>query len=285
MSLPTPDAATEKEVRQLLQRLARLKKNWPQEPALRDLSPQMVDNLLKNVDIQNKTRAATPFAIAALTFCTNPLLLYGKFPYTFIAPLVCIVWGSAFWIELRKQRQFIIYALTQVEEKRVLTALIKATSEDWGMHPKVTRAITRLLPQVTEDDAGLLDRKAQERLWQLALASLNYGRKCNEALAHGALSAFTHIGSRDTLNRMRNFTLHMTFYPAHRRVYDALQQAIPLMEARLKRQEVPETLLRAAAMPAPVSDTLLRSAQAAPSEPSGQLLRAGLMATAEEDAS
>ena len=62
------------------------------------------------------------------------------------------------------------------------------------------------------------------------------------------MNAFIHVGSRETLNRMRNFVLHMTFYPAQRRVTDALEQAIPLMEARLKRQEVPETLLRAAAI-------------------------------------
>ena len=284
MSLPTSDAATVKEIRQLLKRLVRLKKNWPQEPGLRDLSPQTAEALLKylqsKLEIDMYVRACMLLLFAMYVFGNSNHARYT----TVLTASGCILWGIPTRMLLERQKRYAVYALTQTQDVRTLPTLIKATSNAWGMHPEVISAITRLLPQVTEENADLLDRKAQERLWHLALASLNYKRECDEALACGALHAFTCIGNRDMLYRMQYFELHMTFYPAQRRVYDALQQTIPIMEARLKRQEVPDTLLRAAAMPASHSETLSRSTQAAMPQPPNQLLRAGVSTMAEEDA-
>lgn len=275
MSNLTPDAATQQEVQQLLRCVARLKRKWPSEPALRDLSPQMVDTLLYEAYTLTKARAMTPGFIGAVTIFVCSASVRAGFQFSFVAPLACFAWGAAFWHGLKKARRNTAYALTQTEDMRVLPTLIKATSEGWGRHTEVTSAIKRLLSQVTEEQAGLLGPKVQERLWRLAIAPVNFNVECDEALAYGALHAFVHIGDRDTLNRMQKFILHMTSYPAHRYINDAVQSSIPLMIARLQRQEVPTTLLRASHTPIAQPETLLRPAHSTTAEPAEQLLRAG----------
>ncbi len=274
MSNPTPDTATQQEVRQLLKRLARLKHKWPSEPALRNLNPQMVEALLKHMQAKIETDMN-------VRFCMLLMFVVFVFGDNRHVPHIAAFTGSAYFllglptqILLDRKHRFTVYALTQTDDMRVLPLLIKATSEGWGRHLEVFSAIKRLLPQVAEQQAGLLDRKAQERLWQLAIAPINFKVECDETLAYGALHTFVHIGDRDTLNRMRQFVLHMTFYPANRRINDALQASIPLMEARLQRQEVPATLLRPSDTPTASPDILLRPAHTITAEPADQLLRA-----------
>ena len=275
MSLPTPDVVTEKEVRQLLKRLVWLKKNWPQEPALRDLSPQMVETLLNYSAKQNrKTMYCVNTAVGLIAIMASAQTFI-PLQKTIAIEAVFMICGLILLMPMTRKRINNIYALTMTSDLRVLPTLVQATNYSGGEHPDIAAAITRLLPLVTEDHAGLLNRKAQESLWHLAIAPLIFKHECDEALACGALHAFTCIGSRDTLNRMRNVIRPRWLAPSHRRVYDALRQAIPLMEARLKRQEVPETLLRAAAMPASHSETLLRPAHTVTPELPEQLLRAG----------
>ncbi len=275
MSNFTPDAVTEQEVRQLLKRLARLKRKWPSEPALRDLSPQMVEALDQYVDEQGRARLmATMIVVAAMLGLQFSISQFGKPPLWVDIPAVA---GCLFATGLKPghAHRYAVYALTQTDEVRLLPILIKVTDKTWGMHREVISAIKRLLSQVTEEHAGLLDRKTQERLWQLAIAPVNFKVECDEALAYAALHAFVHIGDRNTLNRMQKFVLNMTFYAPHRRVNDAVQSSIPLMEARLRRQEVPATLLRSSDVPDAATDILLRPAHAATTEPAEQLLRAG----------
>ncbi len=61
---------------------------------------------------------------------------------------------------------------------------------------------------------------------------------------------------------------------AHRRIIAVAQELLPLMETRLKQQEVPDTLLRAADTPASQLETLLRPALVVTPVPPEQLLRA-----------
>ncbi len=281
MSNLTPDAATEQEVRQLLKRLARLKRKWPSEPALRDLSPQMVEGLQAYANRFVQSTGYIQLVMGAL------MLFYfiGKdieAPGFLLTPaFICLVVGIALWFLRERQRWLCIYALTQTEDLRVLPTLIIATLDRSRTRNGLVQAITRLLPQVTEAHVGLLDREAQERLWYFAVAPIRY-ESGDEALAVSALRTLARIGNREMLTKMRYFARSNTSYAAYSRVNVLINQLTPIMTARLQRQEVPATLLRPSDTPTAYSEILVRPATSAIAESAEQLLRAANSETSED---
>lgn len=279
MSNITPDAATKQEVRQLLKRLARLKRKWPSEPALRDLSPQMVEALHKHIRVQSKwnlyLRLLTAWLLLLLAFSDSIHL-----PHTIVVITFFGLAGSVLaWFIHDSKRRLPIYALTQTDDLRVLPTLIIVTSDYWKRHPQTIQAIRRLLPQVTEEHAGQFSSRVQARIWHFAMPAKPETYH-DEALIFEALRALCYVGDYEILNRMRDATQNPDPSPRVQRISQHIQQLIPVMEARLKRQEVPATLLRASDTPIAHSETLLRPAHTATAEPAEQLLRAG---TGEQD--
>ena len=76
VTMPTsaPNKATEQEVKRLLKRLARLKGDWPSEPALRDLSPQMVEACCKRTLSKQGRAQLLAFTIFAAMTATMLVL-------------------------------------------------------------------------------------------------------------------------------------------------------------------------------------------------------------------
>lgn len=178
-----------------------------------------------------------------------------------------------------RQYPYAVYALTQTDDMRVLPTLIQATRQGWGWHPQVRAAILRLLEQVTEEHVGLLNDAAEKRLWKLTMGWQSSNTGYDHEIAISTLRALAAIGNYATLTRIKRYANHSEYYLKEGYVIAAARELTPIMEARLQRQQVPETLLRPADTPTPQPETLLRAAHPATAEPPQQLLRAS---TAEE---
>ena len=177
-----------------------------------------------------------------------------------------------------------IYALTQTEDVRVLETLILATRYKWGRHPEILNAITRLLEQVTEADAGLLSDRAQQRLWTVGITWQAFAQPYNHARAIRALRALAALGNRATMARMERFAYSSEYFLGERYAKATTRDLLPLIEARLQRQQVPATLLRASDITDAQPDTLLRAVTISAPEPTAQLLRASTSERPETDA-
>ena len=275
MFSPAPKSESEKQALQLIQRLARLKRNWPSEPALKNLSPMTVTALLQHLATHKKMQGNIQFLWAICYFIFY--IGFEKFthdhrPLMLVFP-VCLCL-SLLWIQRKQTKRYTIFALTQTNDMRALSPLLASTSESYGRHPKVIGAIKRFLARITEEQIGLLNNEAQTRLWYFAVSPVANQEAHDLELGLLALQTLARIGNKGSLKKMQNFMDEPAVYPDQRRAHKALQQLLPGMEARLKRQEVPQTLLRASDMPASPPETLLRAAYASDHQPAEQLLRA-----------
>ena len=276
--LPVPDKATEQEAARLLKRLAQLIHDWPSEPALRDLSPPMVDALLRYI---GKEQSRYEWLLV------YPFLLWGVWNVFdgktslvltwLLIMMACVNYYIVGHSYFARQR-CAVYALTQIDDLRVLPTLIQATRYSWGQHPQVTRAICRLLQQVTEEHIGLLSQEAQNKLWNLVMPPVSLKTGYEETLAVAALQAFAHVGNQEMLARMQHFARNTALHPHYQQVQEQMEHCLPLMVARLQRQGTAETLMRAASAPTDTqAGVLLRpTVHSATPEPAEQLLRADM---------
>lgn len=268
------EPASHREAKRLMRLLARRRSHWPAEPILRQLSPVQVEAL--QAYIASREKEHRRLALTTLFFMLWALV-FGICIGDFKATLFIFVGEGGFFslfLSAAKQYRYAVYALTQTDDLRVLPALIHATRFTWDDHPEITRAISRLLEHVTEADAGLLNGNAQEWLWRLAVPSLYSDQPFDETLTLRALQALAFIGNRNSLRQMQTLGAAACTYAHHQRISWKARELAPLMEARLQRQEVPETLLRAADISSSQTETLLRAVPATTLEPLRQLLRA-----------
>lgn len=274
MHTPDTNTASVAEVTRLIMRLVSLGEKWPSAPFLSALSPRMINGLLT---YNNRLERGYPMLrVIAVSLCGIMLWLCGTNPelWLMLALPALIILSWAYINDAVPQYRCAAYALTQTDDLRILPMLLLATRHAWGKHPEVLRAISRLLVQVTEAEVGLLNDKRQERLWRLAVPSLYSAQPFDEALTLRALQALALIGNRNSLRQMQTLGAATCAYAHHQRIIAKARELAPLMEARLQRQEVPETLLRAANTPASQTETLLRAVHATTSESRQQLLRA-----------
>ena len=274
MPNPKPDNASRTEALRLIKRLARLKMDWASEPLLSELPPRLIAALQYEIAEADFSRATLGWISCLVVIGVWGIATVyhsdGVWPLALISALMV---GYMQFRNVNLQR-CAVYALTQTSNITVLPTLLLATQHTWGRNPAVTAAIRRLLEQVTETDIGLLNREAQETLWNMAVLPLTLRNNADEAFAFSALQALAHIGDRETLTAMQRIAGHSAVYPAEHRLNERTRELVLLMEARLQRQEVPQTLLRASGRPDATPDTLLRAHTAPISEPPQQLLRA-----------
>ena len=258
----------------LINRLGHLKRDWPGETALRRLDSRTIEALLQFILAQDKARLTAYWPIILLMLFGVLILAMVLHVFTLGILIPILLCSLLLHHEPSRLQRIATYALTQNNDVRVLPALIKATRQEWGRHPEVFRALERLLKLVREEHFGLIDAARQNQLWFLAVAPLEYSQHYNEPLALDALRALARIGNAGILIKMQRLAEQTARREPHRRVIKAARELAPLMETRLERQKVPQTLLRAADMPTSQPETLLRPACAADAEPAEQLLRA-----------
>ena len=293
--IPTkPDTAPEKEARQLMKRLRRLRGNWPSEPTLTNLRPQTVDALIKIADRDVRNPAwillfsvmalglFSALTIAGLLLRREPLMFLGGYLMLADTLLTPVIYASVVGVR-NQQRKYAVYALTQTNDVRVLNTLIQPTVTRWGRHAEVIRAITRLLAQVSEWHAGLLTPFAQYHLWNLAVKPATTSPHFDAHFASEALRVLACVGNGTMLMQMKELASQHGGGALRNDLVVAAQQHVPYMEDRFKRQSVPATLLRAADMPTSQPETLLRAALPTSAEPTAQLLRASTSEYPETD--
>lgn len=261
---------------ELIEALRRRKADWPSEPGLQNIGPRTTDELLDIVSHEKaqygQDQWGAVFVLLLVLFATG--IAYAKQTMLPLVPAFALL--SAILGKSKDKQRYAVYALACTDDLRVLQTLILATRSSWGCHPQVIAAIERLLKQVTVEHVGLLNSDAQYRLGELAVTPIEYQTYYNEPLAMRTLHALTAIGNRDTLVRMQHLARQTAKRSAHGRIIEAVQELLPIMEARLKLQEIPDTLLRAADTPTSTSETLLRPALVVTPEPPEQLLRASM---------
>lgn len=274
MLRPPANPTYQSKAEELIEALRRRKDDWHSEPGLQNIGPRTTDELLDIIRYE-KSRAGQELCVVLLLFVLLPIsagiALYHHNPAPLV-PLVCLC--PLMIVKPNVRLRYAVYALSQTNDLRVLQTLILATRSSWGCHPQVIAAIERLLKQVTTEHAGLLNSDAQYRLRALALPTFDYYIPYNEPLALQTLHVLTAIGNRDTFVWIQQLTCQPALRNAHKRIVAVAQELLPLMETRLKLQEIPDTLLRAADTPTSQPETLLRPALVVTPEPTEQLLRA-----------
>jgi hypothetical protein len=146
------------------------------------------------------------------------------------------------------------------------------------------RGLIHLLPHVGRADASVLTRAQWELLYEVlaggvheSMPGITPGRPAELLLA--ILDMAERLEDTRALRAVRLLAAGDAATPDAQRVRARAREILPLLEAKAQREEAGQTLLRASE--APVSaDTLLRPAEAAPSETAPQeLLRPGATAS------
>ena len=268
------ESASRRDAKRIMRLLARRRSHWSDEPGLRQLSSLQIVILQEYIAAREKERHWIELTtLFFMLWATAFYVFMGNYGTAILLFLAEGLFFSAF-LNAARQYRYAVYALTQTDDMRVLPTLIQATRHKWGWHPQVRAAILRLLQQVTKEHVGLLDDAAQKRLWQTVFELQVVTKDYDPEPALLTLHALNAIGNQATLVRMKRLVGGSKWLGMDQYILSTAQELIPVMEARLQRQQIPATLLRAAEIPTSQPETLLRAATANACEPTGQLLRA-----------
>ncbi len=147
-------------------------------------------------------------------------------------------------------------------------------------------ALTHLLPLLTSQHTGLLDRAARERLkWAPGtlptILTCNGMRNLNPQIVRlgpefrlAVLAAFEALGEDDDLPYIQHWANILAPTPDLQRIRERAEEIVPILEARKQDNVHRLSLLRGASVPATPEDQLLRPASGqTPEEPADELLR------------
>ncbi len=263
-----------REAKRIMRLLSRRGWRWADEPLLRQLTPLQIEALQDYIASRAKTHHSLALTARSLVlFALAAGALKGDFALG-LWVATCEALLLLPFVLAARQYPYAVYALTQTNDVAALPTLIQATRHTWGRHPQIRAAILRLLEHVTEDHVGLLDDAEQKQLWiiNVEMQGLSSTRSSETMLL--TLHILAAIGSQTTLTRLKQLAHNSMWLYGGVSALEIVRELISLMEARLKRQQVSETLLRTANTPTNQPDTLLRAAHATTPEPTGQLLRA-----------
>lgn len=151
----------------------------------------------------------------------------------------------------------------------------------WDTLVDARLALISLLPLLQQPaDAGVLSRKERKALHtalQLGQISPIYDfQKLGPRFVLELLSALERIGDTDALFYVRAKAYGEAATADAQQIRAAARACLKSLEARAKREQVGQTLLRASDAPEPAADTLLRPASGGDAAPSEQLLRAAI---------
>ena len=283
------EALAHEEATRLIARLSALKSEWLSEPSLPSLSPRTVEALMQHGEeidriLQQATDWEELFTALLLLVSGCVTVFIPDIPIWFRATsLICVAMPALYSLifawrglhSLLKNWKWIyaVYALTQAEDVRVLETLILATHYKWGRHPEIIKAINRLLDQVTETDMGLLSDRAQVKLWAIGITRMTLSPSHDPVVTTRVLRALAAVGNHATYTRLERYASRPPNFIDERPVIAVAQELLPVMKARLQRQQGSTTLLRASDVTAIQNHLLLRTVQTPVSEPPQELLR------------
>ena len=159
-------------------------------------------------------------------------------------------------------------ALANYDDARVIGPLAEGLELDDNYTRGVAAAaLRRLLPRVRASDAGLVSREHLQKLYR-ALSSDDLN------LVLAVLHGLEQIGDEEAIPHVEKLTTRPAFSQAERNVRAAANDCLPGLQARLGRQGVGATLLRAASSPVGDEEDLLRPAARSALSSGEPLLRA-----------
>jgi hypothetical protein len=160
--------------------------------------------------------------------------------------------------------------LAHLDDVRGIGLLAEALEwPDTATRKTAIEALTRLLPRLRTDDAGLLNTRQRACLYRMLL--LQNARRYGDLLV-AILQALEQVGEETALPYVQRMATSRPTKTVQKRVQEAAVQCLPLLEAQIAQVRSSQTLLRAAAPELAGATALLRPAESALTDPQ-QLLR------------
>ncbi len=140
----------------------------------------------------------------------------------------------------------------------------------------IFHALIRLLPQMKASDVNLLSPKQYESLY----STLKSGGGDSAPLAYltefrlAILKALEQVGDERAIPAVQRVANTPAFLPTAKRLREAAERCLPLLQSNHQTIEATKTLLRASSAEQASPETLLRAAEFMPDAAPGELLRA-----------
>lgn len=200
------------------------------------------------------------------------------FLYAISTPYPIIVGIAGLFYILCRPLGFNADELVRVGGVRAVPALLESLNS--GTIPDqrrvIYRALTTLLPQMQASDAGLLTPFHHRTLNNL----LKWGRRflfdtrAETDLTLAILKAYEQVGDAKAIPVVENLANIRGRSERKRKIREAAQQCLPLLQSHTIPLDQNQTLLRAASQSKAAADVLLRPAAESMNVPAEELLRA-----------
>ncbi len=169
--------------------------------------------------------------------------------------------------------------LARVGGVRAIPALLDSLNSGTtpGQRRVIYRALTLLLPQMQASDAHLLTAFHRRILNNLLRwgRGFNFDRRDGTSIALAILKAYEQVGNAKAIPVVESLAKIRGNSERKRKVREAAQECLPLLQSHLGELNTMQTLLRASSPSTSAPDVLLRAAAEASPAPAGELLRAG----------
>ena len=168
-------------------------------------------------------------------------------------------------------------ALGNIQAAEGLTVLVAATQERnlycgrslRRLQKSAANALPKVLARLDESHYGQVDTATMAGLCRLLATG-------NETLALAIIGAFAHIGNRTALAEVEKLAAGSGRAKKEARVQQAARVCLPILQARVARENDPHVLLRGSVVPMTPADQLLRPiSDASPFDPL-ELLRSSV---------
>ena len=160
--------------------------------------------------------------------------------FVLITSLLCLILGA---VLIPSSNSPALKLLEELQDIRAVPGLVSAIENSFGAKAQALRSLlTQLLPQLTSADAGLLNRSHLAVL-RRELELEQYNTTLEYSLA--IVSALSHIGNQETAQRLQELIKRGAITERQQFIRQAAEQSLPILEARLAREQVSGTLLRA----------------------------------------
>ena len=229
-----------------------------------------LQNALQMLRHENRTYTARAFGCGACwLLAIYPLLMWiaGWWSISaLIFSLSCLGVGT---VLIPSSDSRALRQLEDLQDSRAIPVLIDSIEVSFGAKVQAVRSLlTQLLAQLTSADAGLLNRSQLAAL-RRELELETYNTTLDYALV--IVAALAHIGNQETANRLRELIKRGAVTERQQHIRQAAEQWLPVLEARLVREGVSGTLLRASS--SQNADELLHPAASHPAADTGTLLQ------------
>lgn len=274
----------------------------PQEQILSEETSgiDMEDPLV--VSVRNRIKRYNRTLFAAILYCgvgtfTFALIAQSGIALRYLFPLAALVFGTIIAGVLHPRKLLIagkkdIEQVALLDDLKVVGTLVEMINLEKEISVSHAReSLTTLLPKLRPEHAHLLNRRQRDTLRRVlginlelmlyrdvkhlfAPVSLEHpdNRRAIE-FRIAIIEALSSIGAKEDVGTIETLATMETTSEIQSVLKNAAEKCLPLLQRRVAELEDKNTLLRASSIHLGSTDTLLRPAKPAPSEPHELLLR------------